>query len=290
MTRLDKELKWFRKRKNRAVCPSGQVKFIAECECRHSFLQFKTCKKENCPVCGQENSSLHSQRFARWIGKIMWILEKEGIIGYMVITLPREYWQKDREFLKEFRRYVVLKLKRMGYKYGKVRFHWAGDRNRCFYPHLNILMGAGYIEKEKIQKLKREIGKWLGFDNQVVVEYHYSRNKGKIIHWIKYITRPTLLLIREESERSLVWESVVKGYKNDVEWGKPGEIEWEKVNLEDVRGFLSSGDYKLYCLYNNVCPFCGRQLKWRLVRNRDSPFRDVIYGNFYDNSYVELIR
>jgi len=279
--------KAFEKRKNAGYCPSSKVFFKADCECGHSFLVSGSCNREICSVCGNEDGPLHRQKIRRWLPKSLWMLEK-GPVGYMVVTIPKDFWQKDREMLQKYRRYVIRKLKRLGIRYGKVRYHWAGDKNRCFYPHLNILMGAGWLGKDILDELKSDCAKWFGVNGQVVIEYHYTKSVKKIMHWIRYICRPTLNLIEDVNERYLVWCSVVKRFVNDVEWGKPGFNTIQVVLRDTDLSELSQSDRDLFWLFLSICPYCRRKLKWK--RLKDGDLNDVVFRKILDCGYEEIFR
>ena len=127
------------------------------CSNGHFYAKALVCGKEWCPDCGQDNSIIHKRRQARWWGKVMQMKK----VGYLVLTIPRElrptFMQK--EALQDFRKYVTQKLKRMGYKRGLQRYHWAGDCPICtghgckicrwtgsdtvYKPHLNVLIEEG---------------------------------------------------------------------------------------------------------------------------------------------------
>jgi len=274
------------KEKERILCPDA-VFLYGRCEnCdKGVFLMGGGCDKEVCPACGQVGSGGHLKRYKRWIGKALWMLKEYEAVGYMVVTLPNEYWKRDREFLKKFRRYIIRKLGREGIKVGKVRYHWAGDRNKCFYPHLNILMAGGWLDKERLEGIKEDVAKRLKFDGgKVVIDYHYTKNIGKIRHWVWYITRPTLLLIEDEEERLEVWEECVKNFRNDVEWGRPKSIELakDKEDLKILKEALPVEEYKKICLLNNVCPYCGGKIRWKFSRDRPDEFWLVISDNLWE--------
>jgi hypothetical protein len=273
------------------VCQKA-VFFYGECEHGHKFLKAGGCNKEICEVCGKEGSGLHWQRYGRWMPKILWMLKKYGAVGYMVITIPKEYWVRDREKLKEFKQYIRRKLIRLGFKAGKGRYHFAGDRNKTYYPHLNILMAGGWIDEKVLEKLKIDVGEWFGYEGQVVIDYHYSSDINKIRHWVKYITRPTLLLIEDESLREQVWVEVVQGFRNDVEWGKPKKIELEKSeeDWEILEQELGEEELKALYLAHNICPYCKSKIKWHFTREEPNdfwiPFRENIweyFGNIGEN-------
>jgi len=264
-------------------CPDSKGIFVGKCQdCGAVFLASLDCKKEICEVCGQVGSSLHRRRMSRWAGKVLWMYKKYGYISYMIITFPQEIRDKfyDRENLKKFRRYVVRKVKRMGFECGKVRYHWTGDltgERGEFYPHLNFLgAGRSFLSKDEIEKLKEDITKWF-YDEfkiktkKVVLYYQVIKNVMGVWHKVRYITRPTLLLIENEERRNEVWEKIVKGFTNDISFGKIGKLKRDEITenilnkiligLEkenvDVKGMMAT------CLFFNRCPVCGgNDIKW----------------------------
>ncbi len=212
------------------ACKGGYV--WGECEdFHHKHAKIIYCGKEWCPRCGQKDSDTHKRRVARWWHKV----EQMETVGYLVVTLPeqvREYF-KEVENLKDFRRYWIQKLKREGFERGLSRWHWAGEKteemhhedNQGWHPHLNFLLEAGYIKKEVLTKWKEEFRTWLntryGFDVPVVdIWYQYTTKTGKKIHWLKYVTRPTLTWFDEELAQLLF------GFRTTQSWGK-----WEKLDL-----------------------------------------------------------
>lgn len=283
---LEKAVKRVKERKKAHLCPSGRFCFEAQCDCGHKFLKYHSCNKEVCEVCGSVGSSLHRQRIMRWLKKVLYMLREKGSVGYMVITLPKDFWDVDKitpKFLMRFRTYVRRKLKRMGFDIGKMRYHWAGDRGKCFYPHLNILMGFAYIREGDLEKLKVDIAKWLKIKGKVVLEYRYSNDLKKIIHWVKYVTRPTLMLIKNDNERVKAWYYVVENFRNDVEWGKPKEVGLEEVvGYEDVKDYLCEDDKMYYDLIKGRCPYCGAKLRWRYVKGRHPPDVKRSWGEFIE--------
>jgi len=277
----------------------------SDCTCGHAFVKVKSipCKKEICAVCGQEHSGLHNQKMGRWMPKILWMLDQGYSIGYLDITLPPQYWLRDKKFLRDFRRYVMRKLKRYGIKYGKARFHWAGDKNGIYYPHLNVIIATdGYVDwledkkdpdTDKVIKkgFKTEYAEWLQYPGVPVVWYHYAKEDlGLIFHWVEYVTRPTLNLIKDEDRRKGVWKDVVKGFINDVEIGKPQKIErdidfWIQKGLKG----LNDQDFKFFSLNLNRCPYCHKPLKWYYCRSENEALLGSTFYNDLNNEYTELI-
>lgn len=296
--------------RERQSCPnnSRSVYTRSDCDCGHAFIKINaiSCKKEICPVCGQRYSSLHNQRIARWLPKILWMLDQGYYIGYLVVTLPPQYWTCDKVFLRAFRRYVVRKLKRYGIKYGKVRFHWAGDKNARYFPHLNILIATeGYLDwiedkkdpvtKKVIKKgFKTEFAEWLKYPGIPVMRYRYKKDLGWVMHKVEYVTRPTLNLIKDDlfrdHHKKQVWNDVVKGFMNDVEIGKPGRIE-KDIDFWIQKGLtkLTYQEYRLFSLTLNRCPYCAKSLKWHYCKDENMALLGSVFAKDLNNEYTELI-
>jgi hypothetical protein len=194
---------------------------------------------------------------------------KEGYVGYMVITSVEVI--KEKKHFQEVRRYVIRLLKReLGEIKGVARWHWAGDTGRRFYPHLNILFTYGYIDDDKLKRIKQLIEERL----QVrVLFYRYTKNPGKVLHWWCYVSRPTFLLQNEVSY------DLIKGMQNVVWFGKFEKEDEEKLDREgwilkikklfDVRYLDLKKGWEFYCVYSMVrsrCPYCGEKLWWRKLR------------------------
>lgn len=149
------------------------------------------CKREWCADCGTPGSAYHHYLFAKALGYALEMWRQAGAVGYLVITCPlelREKW-KDRKVLSAVVEYIRRMLEREGFPYGYYKWHFAGDENPgVWYPHLNILIPAGYLTPEKLERIKRLIEKHLGVK---VVHYEYAKEPARVIHMVYYITRPT---------------------------------------------------------------------------------------------------
>jgi len=296
--------------RERPACPntSRTIYTRTDCSCGHTFVRINSvsCKKESCPVCGQRYSALHNQKMARWLPKILWMLDQGYYIGYLIVTLPPEYWVRDKVFLRAFRRYVVRKLRRYGIKYGKVRFHWAGDKGGKYFPHLNILIATdGYLDwiedkkdpvTDKVIKkgFKTEFAAWLKYPGTPVVHYKYKKDIGWVMHKVEYVTRPTLNLIKDDlfgdHHKKEVWNDVVKGFMNDVEIGKPQRID-KDVDYWIQKGLtgMNEQDSKLFSLNLNRCPHCHKPLKWHFCKDEREALEGSMWNKDLNNEYTELI-
>jgi hypothetical protein len=249
-------------------CRRG-VELITECPCcGKRYRQHTICNREDCPVCGKEYSYAHYRRYVRGLPHIFEMF-KEGYVGYMVITSVN--YQKERKYFQDVRRYTIRLLKRelKGIK-GVARWHWAGDIGKRFYPHLNILFTYGYIDEDKLKRIKQLIEERLQVK---VVFYRYTKNFDKVFHWWCYVSRPTFLLQNE------VDYSVVKGMQNVVWFGKFEKGDEKMLDREGwiVKikklfevGYLDLNKewefYSVYSMLRNRCPYCGEKLKWTRLR------------------------
>jgi len=245
-----------------------------EAKCCGVEYRFKTvCNREDCPVCGQEKSWAHFRRFIRGVGFIFEML-KWGSVGYMVVTCPEEkrYEWSSKEVLGGIARYLKRLLKRelLGLM-GVMRWHFAGDKGKKWYPHLNILFVGGYIDGEVLKRIKELIERRLGVK---VVNYHYARSVMKVLHWWRYISRPTFLLQNE-----IPYENI-KGMKNVIWFGfEKIKRKYERMSGEEFlelayrlfkEGYFE--DVKVmarFIVAHSRCILCGEKLKWSKVKESE---------------------
>lgn len=263
------------------VCPNH---FYLWSECEEDgekFLMLSVCNKESCYVCGKKGSYSHYRRYKREIGFLYDLLKEYGAIGYLIITCPkekREEWKNIKK-LCEIRRYIIRLLKReIKNVAGIARWHWAGDKNKVFYPHLNILIGAGYLNKEKLKRIKKLIEKK---ENIKVVYYQYSKRKEKVRFWWRYISRPTFLL-----QNDVKYEEIKK-IKNVVRFGKikknikrMKKEEFKKFIEKIKEKFENENELWAFCVFNNRCPKCYNILRWK-------KFDKIVWDDLIKNKWGE---
>jgi hypothetical protein len=202
----------------------------------------------------------------------------------LIITVPEELREKwrDKKALNEVVRYVWKMLKREGFECGVYRWHFAGDKGRRWYPHLNILLPWGYMEPEKLERLKKLIHRRLGVK---VVYYAYITNIAKLRHVARYIARPTWLLQNDVKPEDF------KNFRKMGIWGKrcfesaslesPREIEDFVLHLEELisKGYIREGvEAMAFSVIHGRCAFCHRELKWRRLK---SWWLDEVHYNLY---------
>jgi hypothetical protein len=261
------------------------IRLEAYCEaCDVEHVVRKPCGREWCPECGQKYSLYHRQVYLRILGYALEMFYDAGAVGYLVITCPeelREEW-KNKEALNKVVKYIRRMLEREGFKWGVYRWHFAGDKGRRWYPHLNILIPGGFMEPERLERLKTLIYRRYGIK---VVHYSYVRSLKKLRHVARYIARPTWLLQDE------VEPEAFKSFRKMGIWGKkyfqsasierPRELVDFVVRLEEMvrDGYLRAGvEAMAFAVLHGHCAFCYRRLRWKRVK---SWWMDNVHNNLY---------
>lgn len=229
----------------------GAWALVRACEDQHTFGKTIDCGREWCEKC---RASSHSRRLARWLPKA----QKLGEIGYFVLTFPFEDRPRTAEKCREIGEKVYRFLKRRGFSRGLRRWHWFGEKPGVWNPHLNLLVGGGWIEKEKLLEFREELGAILG--SRINLNYQYCQSVGKIFHKLKYITRATW--------KDASWAPELKdeffNFRNTWSWGK-----WE----DDDKWALPESEKGLANVRKigaGICPTCGKKLlKGRICKVED---------------------
>jgi len=221
------------------------------------FHKVVTCGKENCSTCGADYSITHNRRINRAYPKIAQLKS----VGYLVVTIPEQLREAflSKRVLKDFRNYIRRKLKegtnikfqatdvktgklknmkfeQTGGKRGLVRWHWCGEDERTWKPHLNILMEAGFWEQSRLEIFRADVARWFkayfNIDTYGNIYYAYSKKPEKIKHWLKYVLRATAKKVKDVKILDTIY-----GYHNTGYFGK-----FEKVEIErDAATAILSG-------------------------------------------------
>jgi len=247
--------------------------YCEKCDCE--YIVRVPCYREWCQNCGQELSLYHRRRYLKTYCYAIEMYEMSGAVGYLVITCPeelREKW-KNPEELNRVVNYVERMLEREGFPCGLCIWHFAGDRSRRWYPHLNILIPNGYMNKEKLERLKKLIYNRLGV---LVVHYEYAKDIKKIKHLCRYVSRPTWNLQSEVKPDNFkyfrkfrIWG---KKYFKSAKIKKTKDLEEFAAYLEDLvkKGYLKDETEKLVItLLHGRCCFCYEKLKWSMREEFD---------------------
>ncbi|MBA7545927.1 hypothetical protein ES705_38309 [subsurface metagenome] len=231
-----------------------------ECENGHRFAKELVCGKEWCSICGEDGSTAHMRRFARWLPKLLQIES----LGYFVFTIPPELRAKYRTkvSLSKLGHQVQEILKSYGYSRGLRRWHWFGDKSTKWHPHLNCLVDGGYRHPQVLATIKLAYANLLNTE-VVDVNYRYRLSPGKMVHSLKYVTRATFKDYAWDIEMALE----LRGFRNMVVWGRSqwdGEACWSLADLggkakAEVEGLDIQA---IEDLAAGVCPVCGKELTW----------------------------
>ncbi len=248
---------------NSALLPTCQDRawFVTgECANGHRFAKELVCGKEFCSVCGEDGSTAHNRRFARWLPKI----QHFESLGYFVFTIPEALRTKykTKKALADLGHQVQELLKSWGYLRGLRRWHWFGDKSTKWHPHLNVIVGGHYISESKLNIIKAAYASLLGAD-LADVNYHYRQSPGKMVHALKYVTRATF--------RDYTWDldmaMELRGFRNMVVWGRGEWGDEPAWSLGDLGGKARAAveDLDIQAIESivaGVCPVCGEALTW----------------------------
>lgn len=237
---------------------------FATCDEGHMVAKTIFCTREWCPDCGQLDSEAHTRRWVRWLPKAQQLIS----MGYLVVTFPVPYRQRLRtkEQLTGVASRIKAVLIEFGFVRGLRRWHYFGecpvhpkrerdsDPCRCsrgYHPHLNFLLESGYISPARLEQLKQAIYKEMGF--KLVIHYQFTDVPAKMVHLLKYVTRPTFL------DRS--WDNDLAnnlyGHRTTQSWGfwKDSPI-W---TLEETEEEIPA---PILAISRGVCPYCAKILTY----------------------------
>lgn len=195
-------------------------------QCQKSVIWFKgqdsenhyvkkiDCRKPWCPVCGGKGGKIHNARLHAIMNRVN--VEKYNL-RQIVLTVPEQIREilKDRENLSLLEKYgneVIARhfgeavldkrghVKRHKITKGTMSYlHLFGEEFGVFKPHLNYHIFEGKKETLKLTKEKMDLIKkdWLTklkhFSreiNKVDIHYSFRDSAKKVMHSIKYMSRP----------------------------------------------------------------------------------------------------
>lgn len=216
---------------NRAsMCKTTHVELESELE--ETFFMPIDCKKFWCPDCGGKNGKIHHRRLGNVLDRIIF----DGhFLRQFVFTIPielRNHFQ-DREMLNAFIALVNRIIeKEFSSDIWQVDYlHLFGDgqagTERRFHPHVNVHVLDGInkswkLSPERLDRIRMRYRKaltaLLGLKQEIAVcdvHYSYRVGKGKMMHAVRYMSRPfdvdILDHISEELQHFLVLD--LKGFQ-----------------------------------------------------------------------------
>lgn len=253
------------------------------------FHKIISCGRENCPTCGADYSIVHNRRINRSFQKVMQ-MEK---VGYLVVTTP--VMLRDaflcKKTLQDFRNFVRRKLKRDYNTRGLIRYHWCGDDETTWKPHLNILMEQGYWKKEKLEKFRNEVAVWFTKNFKLStpvagnIYYAYAYNNGegskKIKHWINYVLRSTAKKVTDTAILDTIYKYKNTGYFGDFE---KGTIERDAASAILAGADPQTGELICWKDTTIIHPFTGETIAVTGGRIKPSEF-----NSYYRHKAKEIV-
>ena len=183
---------------------------------QNNFYKMICCGKEWCSDCGKKHSIPHDRRINRQLDNFLGLHQAGYSIQYLVITIPKELrpLYRSKSALSKFRAYWKDKLKREGHPFGFSRYHYCGEDGYLWKPHLNILSVGSFIPARQLREWRSELARWFKMEHNLKTEpkaniyTSYTRDEGKIRHWLSYVTRAT------QTKYNKLNEDTIKNFRN----------------------------------------------------------------------------
>lgn len=220
------------------------------------YFKIVNCNKLWCPCCGGKNGSIHQSRLM----KVLKIVEKMGgvdniMIRQVILTVPEDI----RDFFRSKKKLnaLVAASNRWFHKFypgavALVNVHIFGDsRKSVFNPHINIQViekfenQKGVESANRLQEFKKtwlnQLKHMIEKEIQVINAYYTFRLGSKVLHSLKYMTKPPSIFHYEnltDADREFYFLEL-KGFRyfrlfGKIEKGiKDGCI---KEEIEDLEG------------------------------------------------------
>lgn len=231
----------------------GCWSLVGQCANGHGYAKKLYCGREWCKLCGQQ---VHNRRIARWLPKVQ---QLEGM-GYLVVTFPEEVlpvMRRKRVWSLVGRRIASI-LRQEGFSRGLRRWHWFGDQDHDFRPHLNLIVEGKYLRGAQLERLKDRVRRAAlrkplsdAIGKDCVVHYSYTTQPGKMFHILRYVTRATFL--EREWDQGIANE--LWNFRNSLWWGK-----WKDGPKWHTQG--REKEAVVAMLEQGFCPKCGEPIKW----------------------------
>ena len=251
--------------------PCGGWGTVGVCEHGHRYAKVLLCGLDWCPTCGQVGSDAHKRRWSRLWPKVAQL----PVLGKWVITLPMEIREKflTKEALNVLDRGFQTILRNFGFKRGISRWHWFGDKHPdVVHQHWNACTDGGMIETKKLAEIREAVRSFLKSD-RVVMQYRYVSKTAQVVHWLKYMTRPTFTKLT-----GFEWLAMeLKGFRN-VKW-------WGSGLWNDEPAHVLAGDEEtpaIAAIENGICPECFTPITWtgEIVHGRNLECQEI-GGGYY---------
>lgn len=195
------------KRLKRLSCGKVGVKFKGVIS-GLDYYKFMSCMRWYCEKCGKKGGRINERR----LGRVLGIMEKSGPletlgVRQLVFTVPMEWREKfqSRAGLNSLMKICERVVKDAFPGRPSIAYlHCFGDKKEnagVFHPHVNVhvIEGEGvdlWVDKAVLTALRARYRKALlgcGCAGHFTPDIYYSIRRGpeKIVHAIKYMTRPS---------------------------------------------------------------------------------------------------
>ena len=218
------------------------------------YYCFISCMKWFCKKCGSKGGRIHKKRMSGILRRMEGILNDIDLRQF-IFTVPIEW----RDHFKS--RAAINSLIKMVEKIIKKRFsgkpciaypHFFGEKDRSLYhPHINIhvIEQKGQklrLERSELQGMKKDFKKALiGFGCRGSAEmnlwYQFYQDKVKILHKLKYMSRPcpgyaNFSFVRRDPELSKLFLLEMKGFCYIRYFGSLAHAKQKDVDrVEDIK-------------------------------------------------------
>jgi len=254
---------------------------VASCEEGHSVAKSIFCTREWCSECGQLDSDAHKRRWVRWLPKAMQL----SSMGYLVITFPIDYREhlRTKEGLTDVAARIKASLIEFGFDKGLRRWHYfgecpshpkrEGDERPClcprgYHPHLNFLLPGGFLSDARLSELKKLVYAAVGM--KVVIHYQYTDVPAKMMHLLKYVTRPTFLDRNWDNELA----DNLYGHRTTQSFGQwKEEYQWK---LEETEEAIPA---QCLAISKGHCPYCAKPISYG---SKVIPIKFLVQRGFTD--------
>lgn len=243
-------------------CKSNAIWFQGE-QSQEYYLKVLDCRKQWCPECGGKNGTIHNSRLhailTRFDPNKYWLRQ-------FVFTIPEHIrievmTKKELKYLYESAKEIIEKyfgepqfdkkghVKRYKLHKGAIGYlHLFGDTPGIFKPHINVHVIEQKntilkLDAELLGAIKQSWAKKLRKINPLidVVDVHYSfRNSPKkVMHAIKYMSRPWSAddfnaITDEKLKRLLVIE--LSGFQYLRFWGAMASCKYkDEMDLTEIQ-------------------------------------------------------
>lgn len=220
----------------------------------HRFAKKLNCGREWCELCRDDTEA---RRVARWLPKVM----QMSSMGQWIIPIPRELapLMRSKKRLRMFAKKVHKALKQLGYLRGLDRWHFFGDENNDYFPHLTLLVDGEWLDPQVLEDLKAELRAMIyskfirkRYNDKLDINYLYKPTPAMMMHALRYTCRATFL---DRSWDEPMADELYK-FHNCGWWGKWDQApKWDAPNVQDQVAELAD-------LGNSICPICKKKITW----------------------------